>query len=70
MVLRSVSSWFGALRVVSVGGLESVNEILNRLHSLSVLPHPLALREEGLEASQPTANLEGVSALPECILSP
>jgi len=34
--------------------------ILNRLHSLSVLPHPLLYGRKGLEASQPTANLEGV----------
>ena len=59
-----------ALRVVSVGGLERVNEDPQSSPEPIRLTPSIALREEGLEASQPTANLEGVSALPECILSP
>jgi len=59
-----------ALRVVSVGGLKCVNEGPQWSLEPFWLTPSIALREEGLVASLLTANLEGVSALPECILSP
>jgi hypothetical protein len=59
-----------ALRVVSVGGLKCVNKDSQCFPEPMYLTPSIDLLAEGLEASLPRASPEGVSAPPECILSP